>query len=153
MRAVDCDGCPAGVHDVDVVSGAALLVDLRVAEQVGYMDESYFHYKEEVDFCVRVRLTGERVRFCCAYALRHERGGSLSHRSPMAHYYATRNELLFVRRFYGWLELLRMPRLVASLLLAFVPVRGGAHARSVRLGVWHALRGVTGHLATPVWMS
>lgn len=43
---------------VDWVSGASLLVRSAVFDDVGLLDERYFLYFEEVDFCLRSRLAG-----------------------------------------------------------------------------------------------
>ena len=43
---------------VDWVSGACLLVRRADAEAVGLLDERYFLYTEDVDFCARVRARG-----------------------------------------------------------------------------------------------
>ena len=48
---------------VDWVAGASLIVRRAVFEQVGLLDEAYFMYFEEVDFCLRARRHG----FPCWY--------------------------------------------------------------------------------------
>jgi GT2 family glycosyltransferase len=48
---------------VDWVSGACLLVHRADAERVGLLDERYFLYTEDVDFCAAIRRTGRRVLF------------------------------------------------------------------------------------------
>lgn len=45
VRPVRCAGCVRGAHDVDVVTGAALLLDVAWADRVGLFDERFFHYK------------------------------------------------------------------------------------------------------------
>jgi N-acetylglucosaminyl-diphospho-decaprenol L-rhamnosyltransferase len=43
------------------VSGAAMMVRRKVFEQVGLMDDNYFLYFEEVDFCRRASLSGWQI--------------------------------------------------------------------------------------------
>ena len=50
-------------HEVDWVSGACLLVRRADAERVGLLDERYFLYTEDVDFCAAIRASGRRVSF------------------------------------------------------------------------------------------
>ena len=45
-------------HPTDWVNGASLVVRRQVFETVGLMDEDYFLYFEETDFCRRVRRAG-----------------------------------------------------------------------------------------------
>lgn len=59
---------------VDWVSGACLLVHRRDAEQAGLLDERYFIYTEDVDFCAAIRALGRRVLFTPAGDIVHLRG-------------------------------------------------------------------------------
>jgi hypothetical protein len=60
----------------DWVSGACLLVCRADAEAVGLIDERYFMYLEDVDFCVAIRARGRRVLFTPAAEIVHLRGCS-----------------------------------------------------------------------------
>jgi GT2 family glycosyltransferase len=63
-------------HDVDWVSGACLLVRREDAEKVGLLDERYFLYTEDVDFCAAIRAAGRRVIFTPAAHVIHLGGRS-----------------------------------------------------------------------------
>jgi GT2 family glycosyltransferase len=58
------------------VSGAALLVYRRDAEAVGLLDERYFLYTEDVDFCAALRSRGRKILFTPAATITHLRGRS-----------------------------------------------------------------------------
>jgi N-acetylglucosaminyl-diphospho-decaprenol L-rhamnosyltransferase len=45
-------------HPADWVAGASMLVRRQVLEEIGLLDEGYFMYYEEVDFCRRAREVG-----------------------------------------------------------------------------------------------
>ena len=64
-------------HWPDWVSGACLLVRRADAEAVGLLDERYFMYTEDVDFCAAVRARGRRVLFTPAAEVVHLRGRSV----------------------------------------------------------------------------
>lgn len=45
-------------HATDWVAGASMIVRKQVVEQIGFMDEGYFLYFEEVDYCLKARRAG-----------------------------------------------------------------------------------------------
>ena len=61
---------------VDWVSGAVLLVYRADAEAAGLLDERYFLYTEDVDFCAAIRARGRRVLFTPEATVTHLRGRS-----------------------------------------------------------------------------
>ncbi len=50
-------------RDVDVVSGCYMLVRRSALDEVGLLDESFFFFGEETDWCQRFRARGWAVRF------------------------------------------------------------------------------------------
>jgi len=50
-----------GVFDSSFISGCAMLIPTKVFEKAGLLDERYFLYWEDADFCVQVRKTGFRT--------------------------------------------------------------------------------------------
>lgn len=63
-------------HECHWVSGASLMVRREVFEQVGFLDEGFFLYFEEVDFCVRARAAGWEVWFVPGSRVVHLEGAS-----------------------------------------------------------------------------
>jgi GT2 family glycosyltransferase len=61
---------------VDWVSGACLLVRRADAEAVGLLDERFFLYTEDVDFCASLRARGRKILFAPAAEIVHLRGRS-----------------------------------------------------------------------------
>ena len=60
----------------DWVSGACLLVRRSEADAVGLLDERYFMYLEDVDFCAAIRARGQGVLFAAGVEVTHLRGRS-----------------------------------------------------------------------------
>jgi GT2 family glycosyltransferase len=60
----------------DWVSGACLLVRRPDADAVGLLDERFFMYTEDVDFCAAIRRRGRRILFTPDVEVRHLRGRS-----------------------------------------------------------------------------
>lgn len=69
----------ATIRDVDWVSGAFMAVPRRVFDALGGLDESYFLYNEDVDFCQRVHRAGYRVVYFPEARVVHHIGGSSRH--------------------------------------------------------------------------
>jgi GT2 family glycosyltransferase len=63
-------------RQVDVLMGACLLVRRKVIEQVGLLDETFFMYSEEVDFCTRIRNFGWRIFWLPHISVTHFGGQS-----------------------------------------------------------------------------
>jgi len=67
---------------VDWVSGAALMVRLAAAREVGQLDEAYFMYAEDVDFCRRLRERGWTIYCLPDVQIIHHIGRSTRQRGP-----------------------------------------------------------------------
>lgn len=63
-------------HECDWVSGAAMVIRRQVLEQIGPMDEGYFLYFEEVDFCCRARTAGWQVWYVPQARVLHLEGAA-----------------------------------------------------------------------------
>ncbi|WP_197527641.1 glycosyltransferase family 2 protein [Posidoniimonas polymericola] len=60
----------------DWVAGASMLIDRKVIDQVGLLDEDYFLYYEEVDYCLRARRLGWKTSYVSASRVVHLVGQS-----------------------------------------------------------------------------
>jgi GT2 family glycosyltransferase len=94
---------------VDWVSGACLLVRRDAAEAVGLLDERYFLYTEDVDFCAAIRARGQRVLFTPAAEVVHLRGRSRVTAPAAVNLAYRRSHLAFYEKHHPrWAPLLRL---------------------------------------------
>jgi len=94
---------------VDWVSGACLLVHRADAEAAGLLDERFFLYTEDVDFCASVRARGRLVRFTPASEIVHLRGRSRRHDPRAASAAYRRSQLAFYAKHHPrWHKVLRL---------------------------------------------
>lgn len=94
---------------VDWVSGACLLVHRADAEAVGLLDERFFLYTEDVDFCAAIRARGRRVLFTPAAQIVHLRGRSRAALSDRATAAYRRSHLAFYEKHHPrWAPLLKL---------------------------------------------
>lgn len=70
------DADPDRTLDVDAVSGSFLMVRREAMERAGGMDERYFLYAEDIDFCMAVKGAGYRVVYYPEAVVVHHKGAS-----------------------------------------------------------------------------
>ncbi len=51
------------VNEVEAVSGSCMFIRRAVIEQIGYLDELFFAYQEDADFCFRARQAGWKIYY------------------------------------------------------------------------------------------
>jgi len=64
-------------RDVEVITGCYLLVRSEVIRQVGGLDEDFFFFGEETDWCLQMRKAGWRLKFAPVGEIVHHGGGSV----------------------------------------------------------------------------
>jgi GT2 family glycosyltransferase len=65
---------------VGSVSGGFMLIKGELFKKIGYLDENFFMYLEDVDFCARASKAGEKVIYCPEAQIKHFGGGSSSNK-------------------------------------------------------------------------
>ena len=104
----DAETLARGEQYPDWVSGACLLVRRADAEAVGLLDQRYFMYLEDVDFCAAVRARGRRILFTPEVTVTHLRGRSAPSRAATRQVHH-RSLLAFYEKHHPrWVPLLRL---------------------------------------------
>ncbi len=105
-------------REVDTIQGACLIVRREVIDQVGLLDDAYFMYSEEVDWCLRIRRAGWQLYWVPQAQVIHYGGQSTRQVAVTMFLQLYRAKLLYFRkhdgRLAGWLYKLIL--LAASLL-------------------------------------
>ncbi len=87
--------------DVDWLVGACILVRRAVYERVGGLDEAYFMYSEELDWCRRIVADGWRVVYHPAARVVHHVGKSSEQAVTARHINFQRAKLRYFRKYHG----------------------------------------------------
>ena len=87
--------------EVEIASGAAMLAKQEVFERAGLLDEKFFLYFEEVDWCMKVGQAGYRILAAPSSVVWHEVSGTLGTTSPVIDYYMLRNHLRLIGRHWS----------------------------------------------------
>lgn len=141
--------------DVEFISGCCLLVRRRVWEDVGGLDERYFIYYEDAEWCRRARGRGVRLRYCPEAVLVHHGSATVKRQtggpgergvSPFVVRLTARNQLFLIRQHGGRQRGTAMAR--AAGRYAVVAAGFAARGRWAKLGA--LLRGIREGLSADV---
>ena len=83
--------------EVDWISGCAIGVRLEALEKAGLIDERFFYYFEETEWCLRIRSYGWKTYMIPEAHIWHKGVQRDYQPSPNVTYYATRNRLLMFK--------------------------------------------------------
>lgn len=115
---------------VEWVSGACLLTRSGLWQQLGGLDERYFMYVEDADYCRRVRDAGHRVAYSDCSRVVHFEGAGRPWRGRRAVLDTARSYLTYGRKFYGPAGRLTLRTLLPAVFL----LRAAAHRLVHALG-------------------
>jgi hypothetical protein len=89
------------VQQVDWLVGACLLVRREAYEQVGGLDEGFFMYSEELDWCRRVKQAGWQVVYFPGATVIHHEGKSSEQVVPARHIHFQSSKVRYFRKHHG----------------------------------------------------
>ena len=109
---LDTPPAPGEPQPVDWLVGACLLVRRAAYEQVGGLDEGFFMYSEELDWCRRIKGAGWQVLYLPTARVIHHEGKSSEQVVPARHIHFQSSKVRYFRKHHG--------RLTAELLRGFL---------------------------------
>jgi GT2 family glycosyltransferase len=99
------------VKDLTYIYGASMFIRSSVFDCIGLLNEAYFLFYEEIDFCLRSKFAGYPVKWCPDSIVYHQQSksfenfGQSRHRTRVANYHENLSTLIFTARFYPQLFL------------------------------------------------
>lgn len=141
---------PVEAKAVDTVMGAAMLVRRAVVDQIGGLDEGYFMYGEEMDWCWRAKAAGWEVHWLPTAEVTHL-GGRAAARVPyemLAHRFASTFRFLRLRQGAGAALRARALLAVGAVQNAGLTLARAAARRDDAETTRHDLKGALTVLAT-----
>lgn len=91
---------PGTLRDTARATGAGMAVSRAAIEAAGLLDEEFFLYAEDLEWCLRIQAAGFAVVYVPAARVRHRiTAASGGAGSPTASYYEARNVLAVVERY------------------------------------------------------
>lgn len=88
------------VGDVDALMGAFMMLPQSVIHKVGVLDEAFFMYGEDIDWCYRIKKAGFRVVYYPEAKIIHYKGSSSKKKRVKTIYEFHRAMILFYNKHY-----------------------------------------------------
>lgn len=94
-----------GVYEIDCLVGAFMLVRRTTIEDIGLLDDTFFMYGEDIDWCYRIKQAGWRIVYFGEAEIIHYKGVSsedkkTKKRNPKLIYEFYRAMYIFYRKHY-----------------------------------------------------
>ncbi|MFC1700533.1 glycosyltransferase family 2 protein [Patescibacteria group bacterium] len=86
------------IKKVDYITGCCFLIKKEVIDKIGFLDEDYFLYYEDADYCLRARKAGYKCTFVPSAKIWHKCSVGTHEGSSSYVYYHTRNALIMARK-------------------------------------------------------
>lgn len=124
-------------EETEFITGCSMMVKREVFEKVGLLDEKFFAYLEDVDFCLRAKNHGYKLLYKPSSIVWHKNASSSGSPGSVLHeYYLTRNRLAMAFRYAPIRTRLAIVRESLRLLVSGTAIQRKAirHAFTYRFG-------------------
>ncbi|GIW61419.1 MAG: glycosyl transferase [Patescibacteria group bacterium] len=64
-------------HEIDALAGAFMIMPRTTGEKVGWWDEDFFLYGEDIDFCYRIKQKGMKIYYVPEVSILHLKGTTM----------------------------------------------------------------------------
>ena len=95
------DDCDQGPIHIDWPSGACLMVRSKMIEDVGMLDEQYFLYMEETDWCFRMRAHGWDRYYLPQVEVTHAFGGTVNNSGVSMRRYHLESQFIYYQKYFS----------------------------------------------------
>lgn len=93
---------PNSIKDISFATGCCMCIKSNVVREIGMLDEDFFLYEEDTEFCFRARKNGWKIKYSPESVIYHKVSASTGggeKASPITQYYMVRNKFLFIKRY------------------------------------------------------
>lgn len=113
-------------HQIDACSGAAMMIRTSQMHEVGYLDERFFMYAEDLDWCKRFREAGYEIWFFPEVEIIHHKYKSgIKTQSPLTSLASKRHFYNTMLQYYDKHYQNRYPRIVRLVLRIYLFIKKG----------------------------
>ena len=94
----------------EFATGCCILIPIDVLRKIGYLDDSYFMYCEDTEYCLRAKKAGIEIRYIHDAKLYHKVGRtSGGEESSFCLYYMTRNRFRYLHDYRDYFFFTAIP--------------------------------------------
>ena len=109
--------------EVDEVIGACFLVSKKAIDEVGLMDELFFLYYEETDWCKRFKNAGWKVWYIADAEAKHIGGHSTKSLAVKKYEIAFNSQYLYFKKHNGIISAIIL-KIIGSIIIALMKLKG-----------------------------
>lgn len=119
-------------HEIDACAGAFMMIRRTAGKKVSFLDEDYFWYGEDLDFCFKVKQAGWKVIFVPTVRITHYKGvasgikkhsKNISSADKETRLKATKARFAVMRIFYQKHYKNTYPRIITTLVLFAIAIK------------------------------
>ncbi len=89
-----------GTYEIDCLVGAFMMVKSEVIKQIGLLDESFFMYGEDIDWCYRIKEAGWKIVYYGEAQIIHFKGSSSQKQKSKLIYEFYKSMYIFYNKHY-----------------------------------------------------
>ena len=90
-----------GVYEIDCLTGAFIFTRKEVLDKVGLLDETFFMYGEDIDFCYRIKNSGWKIIYYGKSKITHFKGASSKKQRPKLIYEFYRAMYIYYKKHHA----------------------------------------------------
>lgn len=131
--------------ECNFLSGCCMFMPMSTFNKIGILDESYFMYFEDADYCVRARKLGIKLKCITKAVLYHKVGKSVggSH-SAFCAYYLTRNRLNFLKKYKEYFGFIPYCFSLLTRIIRMIQTNDASITNTYKLAILDHLKNITG---------
>lgn len=123
-------------QDVDWLVGACLMVRWEAVEKAGLLDERFFMYSEETDWCLRIKRHGWRVVYLPAARVIHYEARSSAQTPAAQHIYFQGSKVAYAAKHFGAVQAAALRVFLLGTYICEILIEGAkwlaGHKRALR---------------------
>ena len=137
---------PAAIKEVTFSTGCCMCIKAELLQSIGFLDEHFFLYEEDTEFCYRVIQSGWKIYYAPQSIVYHKVSSSTGggeKASPLTQYYMVRNKMIFISEYARGVNRIRA-YMHSLAMYGYYCLKGYMDIRYVGWGLWDFRAGIKG---------